>query len=484
MPSTLLEFARNRRESNSSAESTDFRWASSALLAAAAVAVGFAIHLRDGEYWNRTLLDSSLHWVGVALILPFGAVLLTRRPDVGAGERALLTCLAILLAFQFYQLLRSPPSGWNAWSDDLSATIQGPGLRPYYGRVAAAGLFVAAAIVARGGLRHLCFALALGVHLSLGIWIVRGCPNPQIDVFSFQQEAAKSLLAGGNPYAIDMPDIYRGTDKERDRAVYGQGLSRDGRLAFGFPYPPASLLLSTAGYAVAGDHRYAQVVALTLAGALLGYARCGRTGMLAAGLLLFTPRAFFILGRGWTEPFVVLGLAATIWCACRRPRWLPVALGLFLATKQYLVFAAPAILLLSGRPIDWRASVRLLALSVGVAALVTAPLALWDIRAFLHSTVTVQAVAPFRSDALSFLAWYFFRTGIEPGVTAAFIAVGVGIVVGLWRAPRTPAGFAAALALIYLPFIAFNKQAFANYYLFAIAALCAAVAAHQSPSAD
>ena len=50
----------------------------------------------------------------------------------------------------------------------------------------------------------------------------------------------------------------------------------------------------------------------------------------------------------------------------------------------------------------------------------------------------------------------------------------VGMAIALWRCPRDPAGFAAALALIYLPFIAFNKQAFANYYLFVIGALCCA----------
>lgn len=39
----------------------------------------------------------------------------------------------------------------------------------------------------------------------------------------------------------------------------------------------------------------------------------------------------------------------------------------------------------------------------------------------------------------------------------------------LWKAERSPAGFAAAMTLVYLTFVAFNKQAFYNYYYFTAA---------------
>jgi hypothetical protein len=48
----------------------------------------------------------------------------------------------------------------------------------------------------------------------------------------------------------------------------------------------------------------------------------------------------------------------------------------------------------------------------------------------------------------------------------------------LARCPRTPAGWALAVAFVYLVFFAFNKQAFCNYYFFPLAALCAAIAAN------
>lgn len=458
-------------------ESQRFTDASRAvLLTLAASAVGLAVHVRDGEYW-----DSAIRWVGVALAATFAALLLPRLPARKttrfAGHLAPATLLSAVV-FQFYQLLGSPPSGWNVWSDDLVDKSAG-NLQLYKAGVTAAAaltlITLLASAAARRGWWAIPFSAALVAHLLLGTWMVRSAPNPKIDVFVFQQEGARALLAGRNPYAIDYPDIYAGTPQAADRDVYGKNLARDGKLAFGFPYPPLSLVLSTLGCVAGGDHRYAQAVALTMAGALLAFSRAGRWGALAALLLLFTPRAFFVLGRGWTEPFVICMLALTIFCAYRVPRLLPVALGLLLASKQYLVFAVPLAWLLVPDPRDWRSAGKLIGGGLVVAAAVSLPLALWDWRAFWHSTVTVQALAPFREDALSWLVWYFKKTGVRPGAWVAFAAAGCSLLLALRLCPRTPSGFALGLAAVYLPFIALNKQAFANYYLFVIGALACAV---------
>ncbi|CAA9383225.1 MAG: hypothetical protein AVDCRST_MAG64-801 [uncultured Phycisphaerae bacterium] len=447
------------------------------LLTLAALSVGLAIHVRDGEYW-----DSAIRWVGVALAATLAAVLLPRLPAPArrsewAGQFALAALLSAVV-YQFHQLLQSPPSGWNEWSDDLVDKSAG-NLQLYkVGVTAAAALTLItllASLAARRAWWAIPFSATLVAHLLLGVWMVRSAPTPKIDVFVFQQEGARALLDGRNPYAIQNPDIYAGTPQAADRDVYGQNLSSGGKLAFGFPYPPLSLGLSTLGYRAAADHRYAQVVAFTLAGAFLGFSRPGRWGALAALLLLFTPRAFFILGRAWTEPFVVCLLALTVFCAYRLPRLLPVALGLFLASKQYLVFAVPLAWLLVRDPRDWRAALKLIGGALLVAAAVSAPLILWDLKAFWHSAVTVQQVAPFREDALSWLVWYFHKTGVKPGLWVAFRATVLMLLLALWLCPRTPSGFALGLAAVYLPFIAFNKQAFANYYLFVIAALACAL---------
>jgi hypothetical protein len=375
---------------------------------------------------------------------------------------------------QFIQLLRSPPGGWNWWSDDVKL-VSATSLRLYGFGVFAAALATIGLLFERRRLRVACLLTILALHLLLGAWMIRSSPSPHIDVFVFQQEGPRALLNGVNPYTITFSDIYHGTDQSRQ--VYGQGLSQQGKLKFGFPYPPLSLYLATLGYAVAGDHRYAQLVAMTLAGAFVAFTSPGRVAALAGVLLLFTPRAFFVLGRGWTEPFVVCLLVATVYCACRRPRLLPVALGLLLASKQYMVFALPVAILLVPRPLTWNGVVRLYLPALAVAAVVSAPLVLWDWKAFYHSAATVQKVAPFREDALSYLVWFFHRTGHKGDVGAAFVGLLIGMGLALWRAPRDPGGFAGALALVYLPFIALNKQAFANYYFFVIGALACAVAA-------
>lgn len=453
-------------------EQTRPRWLSTILLGLAAVAVGYAIHVRDGEY-----IPVALKWVTIGLALAAAGVAFPRVPDArGYGVRAVVPVLALGLAFQFYQLFLSPAGGWNWWSNDVR-DLSWSNVRPYYVGVALAAALSAGLLARAAVIRNGCLAAVLTIHFLLGVWMVRAAPSPHIDVFIFQQSAPQALLDGVNPYTIEFPDIYHGTDQEKDRAVYGRGLSEDGKLKFGFPYPPLSLYLATPGYAIAGDHRYAQLVAMTLAGLLVAFCRPGRVAALAAGLLLFTPRGFFVLGRGWTEPFVVLALAVTAFCACRNMRALPAALGLLLGMKQYLVFAVPATVLLVRPPRTAKRVALFLLVALAVAAAVSAPLVLWHWRAFYHSAAHVQKVAPFREDALSYLVWMYHRFGAEPRVTYAFVAMALGTALALWRSPRDPAGFAATLAMTYLPFIAFNKQAFANYYYFVVGALCCAVAA-------
>ena len=57
----------------------------------------------------------------------------------------------------------------------------------------------------------------------------------------------------------------------------------------------------------------------------------------------------------------------------------------------------------------------------------------------------------------------------------------IGSALALWRLPRTPAGFAMAIAVTFIGFFVFNKQAFCNYYFFVIGALCASLAAWRPP---
>ena len=210
----------------------------------------------------------------------------------------------------------------------------------------------------------------------------------------------------------------------------------------------------------------------------MAYARPGPLGSVAAALFLFTPRGLFVLEQSWTEPFLVLLLSATVFAACRRDTWVPYLFGLFLVVKQYLVFVVPLAWLIVRRPLPDKKELGRWALKAAVAgAAVSLPLALWDISAFIRDVVTLQFDQPFRADALSYPA-YALRRGYGPlPTTLAFVAALVAVGLSLLRAPRTPAGFASAVALTFLGFFSFNKQAFCNYYYFVLGALCCAIAA-------
>ena len=431
-----------------------------ALCAVAATALGVALQIGYG-FLNR----ASLVWLTVAVVVVLVALVVPvrARADATAG-RLLVPAVAMLLGVQFVALLFRPPvqslRGMTGWQPSFLLAI------------GVAVLGVVGLLLAGPRFRHLCVAVVLGVHAGLAVWLIRVSPSPPIDVFVFQRDSAQALLGGVNPYSITFPDIYGGRSP-----YYGPGISVDGRLTFGFPYPPLSALLSTLGE-ILGDVRFAQVLAMTGAAALMAYTRPGVLGGLAAALYLYTPRTFYVLENAWTEPFVVLFLAAAVFCAVRAPRALPYAFGLFLAVKQYAVLAAPAYLLLVDRPWTlarlWRPALRALA----VVAVVSLPFALADPSSFLRSVVTLQFGQPFRRDALSYMAWLATPGGEAPfGAGVAFAAAAVVAALAVWRAPRTPAGFALSVAAVFLAFFAPNKQAFCNYYLFVIGALCVAVAA-------
>jgi hypothetical protein len=384
------------------------------------------------------------------------------------GEPALALGLGVALLLQVRLLFLEHPTVFlrlvNPWP-----------YAEFYAHLAVAVLVAGTLLAGPEPLRRVGVPVLLVVYLLLGVWILQRSTEPFIDVFVFQTQGPDRLLHGGNPYAMTFPNIYGHS------LWYGEGLVKDGRLQFGFPYPPLSLWLSTLARVVAGDPRYAQLLATVLSAGFMAGSRGGRIGAGIAALYLLAPRGFFVLDQSWTEPFLVLFLSASVFCACRFPRALPYVFGLLLAIKQYTVFLVPLAWLLLPEPrrqawdFAWRAA------AVGLA--VSLPLVLIDVGAFLRSVVTLQLYQPFRTDALSYLAWWVHQGHPQPPLWVPFAAVAVVLALCLWRAPRTPAGFAAATALTYVVFFALNKQAFCNYYSFVVGAWCVAVAAARLPPA-
>lgn len=353
------------------------------------------------------------------------------------------------------------------------------GLAPFRWGLGALALVLGSVVIWRqaGWAKPLQIGALLATHCALGVWVIHQSPDPAIDVHVFHREAIAALRSGVNPYAITLPDIYR------NGAFYAPGLSVDGRLQFGFPYFPLSLLVSMAGQVFGRDPRYAQLAAIELAALLMACARPRGLGTIAAALYLTTPRIFFVLEQSWTEPFLVLGVSAVIFAACRRSRLVPWLFGAFIALKQYLVFALPAAVFLIERPFDRGKLARFLTKAAILGAAVTLPFVIWNPRAFWTSVVALQFQQPFRVDALSLLSWWVSQGHGQPPVLISFVAAAAASALALSRLPRTPAGFGAAIAMTFLAFFVFNKQAFCNYYFFVIGALYASVAAWRAPEA-
>jgi hypothetical protein len=454
-------------------------WFTATVLAFAAICLGQALQVNYGQFH-----PIAIRWLTLALVATLAAAALANFGRLSiAGWRPDQFVLAIGLWVQFAMLWASVPVATLKpnTADDLA---------PFKAGVALAAALVAVG-VSQTRVAKVAVPLVLLAHLLLGVWVIHATPAPAVDVYVFQRDAADALLRGENPYAITFPDVYGGGGGggvvNHARPVYGEGIAQHGRLNFGYPYLPLSLFLTLPGH-VLGDFRYAHLLALTLAGALIAYARPvgnaipSARAVAAAAVLLFTPRGFFVVEAGWIEPVAILMLAAVVFCACRRGRmWgiaLAVALGLLLASKQYLVLALPLVLLI---PADRFEMPRHLigTIAMLVAVTVTLPLASWDARAFVHSAVTLQFHQPFRTDALSFLVTFAGADGSvpPPPVWIAFACAAVAGLLALWRCPRTASGFATGVAVVFFAFFATRKQAFCNYYAFVLAAMCCALAA-------
>ncbi|HEY2994711.1 MAG TPA: hypothetical protein VGM22_18005 [Methylomirabilota bacterium] len=430
------------------------------LIAVAAVTLSQALQIAIAHRRPLPMVLVTLALVASLLAVLRPEWLRAREADRARRWAAILVGAVVL--WQIFQLAAS-----------VQAVYMGPGRRLALIAlvVGATGAVVVIGAELAGSVRLVRWRLPLlvAIHFACGAWIIHASPRPFIDVYVFHVEALRVLGQGLDPYGRTIPNIY---DHE---AFYGPGVVVSGRVQSGFPYPPLSLLMAGVGHVLGGDFRFANVAAMGLAALLIGTCRPG--ALVAAALFLFTPRMALVLEQGWTEPYVVLLLAATVWCALRAPALVPVALGLFFAVKQYTVLAAPLVVLLYPGPAPWRDAARALAKAALVAVVVTLPFVVADPSAFARDVIALQFRQPFRADSLSYPAAWLRATGRMPPAWPAFVLAPLALAVGLWRAPRTPAGFALAVALTFLVFFAFNKQAFVNYYFFLVGALCCALAA-------
>ena len=434
-----------------------------ASFAISAASLGHALQISSG-----TFDPAALWWLTVA----FGFCLLgtlTHRlagPWSQAGMLAATVLLAAGVLWNFEQLLTANPGFYIPRTTSLA---------PLHAGIVVEGVLVLLGISGLKLTRRVWFPLVLVIHLLLGIWMLKASPDPYIDVVVVHKEAMNALLDGKDPYRISFPNIYG----QNWKYYYNPAVVFGDRIAFGYPYPPPSLLLALPGYVLFNDYRYSELVFLIAAAALIGYSRRHMAARLAAITLLTTPRGFFVLEQGWTEPIAIFLVALTTFLLMAGPLRASWAAGVMLASKQYLPFTGLAVLrsLLLDRG-RWKRTLFVIVLTGAICIL---PFALWHYNSFMRSVVWLQTLEPFRTDSLSFLIWAD-RSGYGRGsflwaVGAAIIAA----VFSLFTTRNTPSGFATSTTITIFAMFAFGSKAFCNYYYFVIGTMCCAVAAFAGP---
>ena len=437
-----------------------------ASFAVSTAALGHAVQISNG-----TFNPDALWWVGLA----FGLCLLstlTHRftgPWSITGLRVTTLLLTGGVLWNIKQLVTAVPGFYIPKTTSLL---------PFYAGCLLIGVIVVIGVSGLKAARHWWFPAVLVTGVLLGIWMIRSSPDPYIDVVVVHNEAMNAFLKGHDPYRISFPNIYG----DNWKYFYNPAVVFGNRIGFGYPYPPPSLILAIPGYVAFGDYRYSELGFLIAALALIGYSRRHIAAPLAAVMLLTTPRGFFVLEQGWTEPITLFLVALTTFLLMEGPVRASWAAGLMLATKQYMPFTGLAVLrtLLLDRP-RWKLALFSIVLTGAICIL---PFALWHTNSFMRAVVWLQTLEPFRTDSLSFLIWAdrngYGRGSFMWAVGAAVIAA----VISLFTTRNTPSGFATATAITMFAMFAMGSKAFCNYYYFVLGAMCIALAAFAGPDED
>lgn len=294
------------------------------------------------------------------------------------------------------------------------------------------------------------------VHSVLAVYFCR-ISHPVIDTYAFQRDACHTLLTGVDPYSVSQTDLYL----EFSQNFYSPEMVANGRVLYGFSYPPVTLFWLFPGYFL-GDVRYSYILAMILSGVLVFAANPSRNNAWAAAALLLNPLTFYVEVKCYTEPLALMLICAAVFTAKKHPRWLALIVGLFLASKQYNVLALPFLGgLLGTQSFSWKAYWRLAISSCAIATATLAPFALWDFRGLWRSLVLFQLALPFRNDALSFAVIYPILLRIGPVVVLLYAiwAVRVG--------KRNPGFFVTGFGLAVLIFFSTSKHGFCNFYFLA-----------------
>jgi hypothetical protein len=272
---------------------------------------------------------------------------------------------------------------------------------------------------------------------------------PVIDVWTLLQGAGQGLADGRNPYELVFP------------------ASPPGQTDHCFTYLPATALLTAPGVWL-GDARWAELIMLMSAGALLAWhlQRRGGARVSLAVLVVVLPGTVYLVQQAWTETLLLPALVATAVLADRgRLGWAAVAFGVALATKQHVVLLVPLLLLCRFRLRD-------LAVTAGTAAVLTVPWLLVNPARFYACTADFFLSAQPPPTSLSL--WLHLPEPLRLPLLGVALLTGYLLA---WRyCPRSGGGFLVGAAVVFTTFGLVNKQTFLNQWWLVAALVTAGLA--------
>jgi len=388
----------------------------------------------------RMLSKAQLRLFGISLIT-LGASQVS--PGVGAG--LVIAGLGFVFAGIFFGQFPPTTGSEVRWSAAASLVmlvgLVGPpigtypssiaGIRPSLIVVGGMACLVAFGLGHRHAGRLVVVALVLGVSVITTSALMTHEWNSEVgtDIYRAHRAAGGALTSGQNPYT----DVVRFEDGNP---------FQEGRVFEGYPYPP--VVLGT--YGLAGsvtDPRLVSSVAWLFFLGWLGWRsvrwRSGEASNLNLAVLMvlgLSPLISLVWFMAWTEPITLalFTVAAILWE--RYPKSSGLFLGLALASKQYLVFLAPMLVLHRDRGSRPRSV--LAAVVAGLTILVgLAP----DPPAFLRSTIGNLADITYRPDTQS-LPGLLGHLGLQLNLpNVVWILVGLGVTTLLARSSTTSSGF-------------------------------------------
>ena len=295
--------------------------------------------------------------------------------------------------------------------------------------------------------RRIRFPLMIGLVLLSRVFMVYASPRPTIDVWVMLQEGAQCLLQLENTYQ----KLFTGVYSSEPFNYYA--------------YPPITIFLTTPFYFIFGDVRWTFIFA-ELVGAIFIFRLAVRSGLplnvskYLTLLFYCIPFMPFVIEQSWTEPLLVWSCILFIYFyQFHRVILSMIFLGVFFASKQYLILVIPLLLKLKFRFRYFWIPVLICMITYGIYLV-------WDAQSIIHDNVLFHFRSRFRPDALNLSAYLFNNWNIRiPGIVTIILML-FGLILGMLCVPKTTSGFFKAISIVFFITLVVNKHAFCNYYYF------------------